>query len=167
MFEGLEEGLIATQSITKTLKPVRDRISKAARQMKGIPGRPLVVVLDNPDNRMPLSSQNVIFAMYGDPEFVFPLDGQRPGFWHAGLNGELYLVNERGVAHGSHDYLSAVVVLREHQAGSGLPSVTLDVFETMSERCVALPAPLFAHDGDTRWGILGPGEYGRRTGVMG
>jgi len=41
--------------------------------------------------------------------------------------------------------------------------VTLDVFEAISERCVPLPSSLFAHDGDTRWGVLGPGMYGRRN----
>ncbi len=165
LFERLEDGLIATQTFTKTLKPVRDRISKAAGQLKGITGRPLVVVLDNPGNRMPLSPPNVIFAMYGDPEFVFPLDRAQPGFWQVGLNGELRLVNERGVAHGSHGHLSAVAVLREQPAGAGHPAVTLDVFETMSDQCVPLPATVFAHQGDTRWGVLGPGQYGLRSGV--
>lgn len=166
LFKNLEEGIIATQTITKTLKPVRDRISKAARQMKGITGRPLVVVLDNPDNRMPLSSPNVIFAMYGDPEFVFPLDPERPGFWHAGLNGELHLVNERGIKHGSHDHVSAVAVLRECPVGAEPATVTLDVFETISDRCVPLPPGLFAHEGDTRWGVLGPGQYGLRSDAL-
>jgi hypothetical protein len=132
--------------------------------MKGIEDRPLVVVLANPDNRVPLSSQFVIAAMYGDPKFVFPADRTQPGFWQAGRNGRLYLVNERCVAHGNHEYVSAVAVLRE-TAMSSQPSgttVTLDVFETMSDRCVPLPSPLFAHDGDTRWGLLGPGKYGLR-----
>ena len=63
------------QSVTKTLKPVRDRIAKAAAQLKEITGRPLVAALDNPGNRMPLSPPDVIFAMYGDPELVFPPTG--------------------------------------------------------------------------------------------
>jgi len=134
LFEKLEDGLFATQSITKTLKPARDRIAKAAGQLKGITGRPLVVVLYNPDNRMPLSPPNVIFAMYGDPEFVFPADRAQPGFWHAGRNGELHLVNERGTGHGSHAHLSAIAVLRERPAGAGPPSMTLP-----------LPATVFAH----------------------
>ena len=74
LFGKLEDGLFAMQPITKTLKPPRDRIAKAARQLKGITGRPLVVVLHNPGNRMPLSPPNVISAMYGDPEFVIPAD---------------------------------------------------------------------------------------------
>ena len=153
LFQNLEEGLIATQTITKTLKPVRDRISKAAGQLRGITGRPLVVVLDNPGNRMPLSPPNVIFAMYGDPEFVFPADREQPGFWQPGSNGELHLVNERGIEHGSHAHLSAIAVLRERPAGAKPPAVTLDVFETMSNQCVPLPATVFAHEGDTRWAL--------------
>ena len=165
LFDNLDDGLFAMQTITKTLKPVRDRISKAAGQLKGITGRPLVVVLDNPGNLMPLSPLNVIFAMYGDPEFVFPLDRAQSGFWHVGLNGELHLVNERGIEHGSHAHLSAIAVLRERPPGAGHPAVTLDVFETMSDQCMPLPATVFAHEGDTRWGVLCPGQYGLRTGV--
>ena len=165
LFENLEDGLFAMQSVTKTLKPVRDRIPKAAGQLKGITGRPLVVVLDNPGNRMPLSPPNVIFAMYGDPEFVFSADRAQPGFWHASRNGELHVLNERGIEHGSHAHLSAIAVLREQPAGVGGPAVTMDVFETISGQCVPLPASVFAHEGDTRWGVLSPGQYGRRSDV--
>ena len=63
-----------------------------------------------------------------------------PGFWHATLNGELRLVNERGIEHGSHAHLSAVAVLREQPTDSGYPAVTLDVFETISDHCVPLRA---------------------------
>lgn len=41
----------------------------------------------------------------------------------------------------------------------------MDVFETMSDQCVPLPATVFAHEGDTRWGLLGPGQYGLRRPV--
>ncbi len=165
LFENLQDGMFAMQSVTKTLKPVRDRIAKAAGQLKGITGRPLVVVLDNPGNRMPLGPPDVIFAMYGDPEFVFPADREQAGFWHPSRNGELHLVNDRGIEHGSHAHLSAVAVLREQPAGAPGLAVTMDVFETISGKCVPLPAAVFAHEGDTRWGILGPGWYGRRTDV--
>jgi hypothetical protein len=166
LFENLEDGMSAVQSVTKTLKPVRDRIAKAAGQLRGITGRPLVVVLDNPGNRMPLSPPNVIFAMYGDPEFIFSADRAQPGFWHAGRNGELHLVNENGIGHGSYAHLSAIAVLREQPADGGHAAVTLDVFETMSDQCAPLPATVFAHEGDRRWGVLGPGQYGLRSGVM-
>lgn len=75
-------------------------------------------MLDNPGNWMPLSPPDVIFAMYGDPEFVFPADREQPGFWHASRNGELHLVNDRGIEHGSHAHLSAVAVLREQPTGA-------------------------------------------------
>jgi hypothetical protein len=161
LFENLEDGMFAMQSVSKTLKPVRGRIAKAAGQLKGITGRPLVVVLDNPGNRMPLSPPNVIFAMYGDPEFVFPADRAQPGLWHADFNGELHLVNDRSIEHGSHAHVTAIAVLRERPGGG--TAVAMDVFETMSDRCVPLPTTAFAHEGDTRWGVLSPGQYGRRT----
>jgi len=62
---------------------------------------------------MPLSPLDVIFAMYGDPEYVFPADRAQPGFWHASRNGELDLASDRGARHGSHAHLSAIAVLRE------------------------------------------------------
>lgn len=114
---------------------------------------------------MPLSPPNVIFAMYGDPESVFSADRAQPGFWHASRNGELHVLNERGIEHGSHAHLSAMAILREQPAGAGGPAVTMDVFETISGQCVPLPASVFAHEEDTRWGVLSPGQYGRRSDV--
>ena len=105
-------------------RPLAGHLGYAAAcrgQLKGITGRPLVVVLDNPGNRMPLSPPNVIFAMYGDPEFVFSADRAQPGFWHASRNGELHVLNERGIEHGSHAHLSAIAVVREQPAGAGRP----------------------------------------------
>jgi len=55
--------------------------------------------------------------------------------------------------------------MRLASADTGGPAVTMDVFETISGQCVPLPAAVFAHEGDTRWGVLGPGRYGRRAGV--
>jgi hypothetical protein len=165
LFEKLGEEGFAMESLTKTLKPIRDRMAKAARQLKGISGRPLVVVLGNPGNRMPLSAPNVIAAMYGDLEFAIPVDREKPGFWRSGRNGELRLTGQHGIRHGSHAHLSAVAVLRERPAGTGNPAVTMDVFETMSDQCVPLPATVFAHEGDTRWGLLGSGQYGLRRPV--
>ena len=55
--------------------------------------------------------------------------------------------------------------MRLASADTGGPAVTMDVFETISRQCVPLPAAVFAHEGDTRWGVLGPGRYGRRAGV--
>jgi hypothetical protein len=78
---------------------------------------------------------------------------------HASRNGELHLVNDRGVEHGSHAHLSAIV-LREQSVGAGLPAVTMDVFETISGQCVPLPATVFAHEGDTR---LGPRPWPVRS----
>jgi hypothetical protein len=152
------------QDLKQTLTPIRDAISEAAKQLKGIKGRPLIVVLVNPDNRMPLSEHYVISAMYGELELPVSADHQEPGLWRSGRNGRLYRVDERGVAHGNHPYLSAVAVVREglnEEAQAGKPAVTLDVFETVSDQCVPLPPLLFAHKGDTRWSAVGSGMYGR------
>ena len=100
--------------------------------------------------------------MYGEPVFVLHADRRQAGSWHAGLNAELHLVNEHDVEHGSHAHLSAVAVLRELPSDTGHAAVRLDVFETISDQCVPLPATVFAHQGDKRWGVVGPGQYGRR-----
>jgi hypothetical protein len=55
LLTGLRDGMFAMQTLTKTLRPIRRTISHGAEQMKGIEDRPLVVVLANPDNRVPLS----------------------------------------------------------------------------------------------------------------
>jgi hypothetical protein len=161
----------AIQSLTETLEPVREAIKHAAKQLKGIRERPLIVVLDNPDNRIPLTDYYVRSAMYGELNCTIPMDGRRHAYWYFGRNARLYIVGDRGLAHGNHDYISAVAVIREGLSVGGdatgtlasQPAVTLDVFEAISERCVPLPSSLFAHDGDTRWGVLGPGMYGRRN----
>jgi hypothetical protein len=109
--------------------------------------------------------------MYGQLNCTIPLDGRRNAYWYFGRNARLRIVDERGVAHGNHDYISAVAVIRERLsveenatgAHASQPAVTLDVFEAISDRCVPLPSPVFAHDGDTRWGVLVPGMYGRRN----
>lgn len=61
------------------------------------------------------------------------------------------------------EYLSPADALKDIEAASveaPEPAITLDVFETVSERCVPLPRDVFFHAGDTRWGQTGPGQYG-------
>jgi len=193
LFEGLPPETIASQSLKQALKPIRGAITHGAEQLKGIDGRPLVVVLVNPEARpLPLDPAHLISAMYGDLEFTGPADQPLSGKWHVERNGRLYRVNEQGVAHGNHEYISAIAVVRvaesvrawadawwdEHSAlyespaaaiadiraaeaiEAPKPTVTLDVFETLSEHCVRLPASVFAHEGDRRWGVVAPGQYG-------
>lgn len=59
--------------------------------------------------------------------------------------------------------LAAIPDFNAAYADAPEPTATLDVFETLSERCVPLPADMFLHDGDTRWGAISPGQYGRRA----
>jgi hypothetical protein len=195
LFENAKPGMALSRSLKQGLAPVRRAISHAAEQLKGIEGRPLIVVLANPLNRpIPLEQPMIVSAMYGDLEYAFPAESDEPGYWRPGRNGRLHLVDDRGVARGNHDYVSAVAVVREglnqkawaeawwrdHESSYESPlaaipdfeaacadapeaTVTLDVFETLSEHCVPLPAEVFLHDGDTRWGAIAPGQYGRRV----
>lgn len=168
LLAGLKSASFVMQSLAETLEPVREAIKHAARQLRGIGDRPLVVVLDNPDNRVPLNDYHVRSAMYGELECRISLDGRHDAYWRFGRNARLHIVNNRGVAHGNHPYISAVAVIRESlsveedptRTHASQPAVTLDVFESISQQCVPLPSSLFAHDGDRRWGVVGLGLYG-------
>lgn len=197
LFENLPLQEVASQPIDRALIPVWKAIYHGAQQLKGIRDRALVVVLANPKNRiLPLDPLQVISAMYGDLGWADSDNQPLSADWHVGRNGRLHRVNERGVAHGYHDYISAVAVVRvgenvktwaeewwkEHGAsyqspaaaipdlraaeatGAPTPAITLDVFEALSDQCVPLPAPLFAHEGDRRWGVVAPGQYGLISG---
>jgi hypothetical protein len=178
LLEKLKDEPFAMESLQETLGPIRDAIREATKQLKGIEGRPLVIVLVSPDNRIPVSPYYLISAMYGELELPVPLDQPRSEQWRTGRNGRLYIPDDRGVKRGFHPYISAVAVIREklsHPSPSAALShsevtteiqapnsaVTLDVFETISDRCVPLPRTLFAHEGDRRWSALGDGFYGR------
>jgi hypothetical protein len=177
LLEKLKDEPFAMESLEETLDPIREAIKEAAKQLKGIKGRPLVVALASPDNRIPVSAFYVISAMYGELALSVPLDKPRSQAWHTGRNGRLYIPDGRGVKRGFHPYLSAIAVIHERSLHAsptasvshlGLPAepgfdavVTLDVFETISDQCVPLPRTLFAHAGDERW-TAQPGDmYGR------
>jgi hypothetical protein len=177
LLEKLKDEPFAMESLEETLGPIRDAIKEAAKQLKGIEGRPLVIVLVSPDNRIPVSPYYLISAMYGELELPIPLDQARSEQWRTGRNGRLYIPDGRGVRRGYHPYVSAVAVIREspHPPPASTVSdsevatetqalnsaVTLEVFETISDRCIPLPRTLFAYEGDRRWGALGGGFYGR------
>lgn len=177
LLEKLKDEPFAMESLEETLSPIREAIKEAAKQLKGIEGRPLVVALASPANRVPVSTHYIISAMYGELELPVPLDQARSEQWRTGRNGRLYIPDGRGVKRGFHPYVSAVAVIREEPPhpppASTVPgsegaaetrapnSVTLEVFETISDGCVPLPRALFAHEGDGRWGALGGGFYGR------
>lgn len=109
---------VGTRLQAEALASVRSHISKAAAQLKGIEGRPLVVVLANPLGQpVPLEPYEVMAAMYGDLTVQFPLraDGSTGNAtWHAGRNRRLRVTNPDSgeAAGGDHAYISAIAVLR-------------------------------------------------------
>jgi hypothetical protein len=93
------------------LRSVRDKITAGATQLKGITGRPLVVILANPHNSwVPLEGPMFIGALFGDPQVNFAQDGGLR--FHSGRNGRLHVTEPDGSVRGNHPYLSAVAVLR-------------------------------------------------------
>ena len=97
-------------AVAVDLKPVRERISAGARQLRAIPGRPVVVVLTSPsDPFVPLSPMDVMQAMYGDLSVKFGPTGLEG---YLGRNAKLRIDKPDGVSHGDHAHLSAVAVLR-------------------------------------------------------
>lgn len=97
--------------VTPKLKAVRNKITAGAEQLKGIEGRPLVVVLANPRNSsVPLEGPVFIGALFGDSQISFSPDSEF--FLHSGRNGRLYVREPNGWVRGNHPYLSAVAVLR-------------------------------------------------------
>jgi len=178
LLEKLKDEPFAMESLEETLDPIREAIKEATKQLKGIEGRPLVIGLASPDNRVPVSPYYLISAMYGELELPVSLDQARSEQWRTGRNGRLYIPDGRGVERGFHPYVSAIAVIREEppylppaaavsdsevatETQALNSAVTLEVFETISDRCVPLPRTLFAHEGDRRWGALGHGLYGR------
>jgi hypothetical protein len=104
-------GVIAMPSL---LSSVRRKIRDAGEQLEPLAdsGMPLVVVLANPQGQpIAFSTQEIIWALYGDPVIKIPLhveDGGPGGEAQhtVGLNGRLRF---------DHQYLSAVVALRHRE----------------------------------------------------
>lgn len=94
----------------RNLTPVRTHIGTGAKQLRAIPGRPLVVVLTSPtDPFVPLSPMEVMQAMYGDLSVRFGATGLEG---YLGRNAKLHIAEPDGTSHGHHAHLSAVAVLR-------------------------------------------------------
>jgi hypothetical protein len=100
-------------SVGAVLKPIRSQLREAARQLKDVStlGLPLVVVLTNPYGAMVmLGLQEMVWAMYGDPQVVIEIDpeGETVGEPRAqlGRNGRLAR---------DHQYISAVAILTERR----------------------------------------------------
>jgi hypothetical protein len=115
-----DAGPIGARSQQEVLGPVRKQIGKAAEQLKGIPDRPLVVVLANPRGcPVPLAPVSVMAAMYGDITVEIPVmsaeGADADATWTTGANRKLVVVDpETGErVGGHHEYISAVAVLRQ------------------------------------------------------
>lgn len=180
-FTGPGTGAPVSRPIAQALKPVRNQIASAARQLKPLRDRgwPLVIILANPAQRpVPLSPLMVASAMYGD----LRLEARRPTEdapfeegWAAGRNGKLTV---------DHPYVSAVAVVRTHSAARAWAEewfvahreefgddskamaeafrsasedvlrddeAVVDVIETLSPSAVPLPGSIFNGPHDQRW----------------
>jgi hypothetical protein len=101
-----------TTSVTEVLKPVREKIRTAAKQLKPLADRDLalVVVLTNPHRAfVPLAEREVVWAMYGDPIFTFQVDPETGG----AVGEERFTTSRHGKLRNDHPYLSAIAVVSE------------------------------------------------------
>lgn len=121
-----------------TLKKVRDKISEAAAQLKGIERYPLVVVLTNPLHApLPLEPTLLTQVLYGDLEVVSRADGTK--LWRFGRNGRLYVDPVNGTARGNHPHISAVCVLQD------LPTEAAVTMSWMQQHAERFPNPMAAY----------------------
>jgi hypothetical protein len=113
------ERRLAEQSVgvipdTEVYGPIRNQVKEAAKQLKPLAARgiPLVVILANPEEVwVDLSVQNVIAALYGNPQWTMQIDtatGAAVDKGHLELGRDGKLTND-------HAYLSAVVLLRRRE----------------------------------------------------
>jgi hypothetical protein len=104
-------GTVGTLDVAAALNPVRRKVTRAAEQLKPLADSswPLVVVLANPKGQpVPFSTQEIIWALYGDPvirvTISTEMDGAATPPQHTvGRNSRLLF---------NHQYVSAVVALR-------------------------------------------------------
>lgn len=93
-------------------KPVRKTVETAAGQLRPLKdsGLPLVVVISNPRGvPVPLETEDVIHALYGDPTYTFTIDTARGG----PVGGVNFGAGRNGRLTNYHPYISGVVILRE------------------------------------------------------
>lgn len=139
---------------------------------------------------LPLSANQMIAAMYGDHEVTFTDDGLqwrtgRNGRLHVDepdgtVRGNHPYLSAVAVLRctdaadawatawlqrdgGSHPNVFAAytaALTRAEQSGVHGDTVSLDVFETVSEAAVPLPRNVFTGPTDTRWGRISEGRYG-------
>jgi hypothetical protein len=100
-------GSIDSQTL---LKPIRSQLREAARKFKAMEnlGLPLTVMLTNPNGALlDLSIPNIVYAMYGDPAFTFPVSSETGG---STAPGE-FIADRNGRYRADHQYVSAVGLL--------------------------------------------------------
>jgi hypothetical protein len=98
------------RSMEDVLRPVRQKIRDAAKQLKPLwdYGQPLVVVLANPQGAfVRLGPREMVWSMYGDPAFQFTSYAAT-----GDLIGESgFVVTRNGRLRNDHPYVSGVVVV--------------------------------------------------------
>jgi len=137
-------------SMQTVLKPIRSQIREAARQLKPYAdsGLPLVIVLTNP-HRAPVihGSQEIIWAMYGDPVVRVPAGSGTS----SATDGAIFTVDRNGKLRGDHAYVSAVAVVRQNSlAVDNTADLSVEVFTTLSPSAVPLPGAFFCSPNDRR-----------------
>ena len=95
------------------LKPIRNKIRDAARQLKEFEetGRPLVVALANPHGaQIILNPWSILAAMKGDLAYTFPVSRTTGG--QAGPGS--YVLSRNGKLTNDHAYISAVLLIHRY-----------------------------------------------------
>jgi hypothetical protein len=112
-------------AMSTVLRPIRSKIKEAARQLKPLADRglPLAVVIGNPRNApVIMGDQEIVWAMYGDPAV------RLYGAGTAGADTPVFVAGRNGKLTGDHQYLSAVVVLRDRARAA-------DVYDAVCAGC--------------------------------
>ena len=89
------------------LKPIRGQLREAARKFKSMQqlGLPLVAMLANPHGvLLDLSIESIIYSMYGDLTFTFPVSVETGGATEPGQ----FVAGRNGRYRADHQYVSAV-----------------------------------------------------------
>lgn len=105
---------VGTTDMKTVLRPVREKIRAAARQLKPLAddSRPLVVVIANPgDAPVAMGERELIWAMYGDPTFTFTIDPETGG----AVDDGQFIAGRHGKLRNDHPYLGAVAIVRERE----------------------------------------------------
>ncbi|MGW4826608.1 hypothetical protein ACWEOG_03430 [Amycolatopsis japonica] len=142
---------VGAWSRKQVLSPIRKQIGKAAERLKGISGRPLVVVLVNPLGSPVLLDGFSIMAgvHHGYISAVVVLRREDQAF----KNWARWWWGERDLDPHSEAVTDAVAFLKA-ASGEGVPhneEVHLEIFETISDQAVPLPRDVFNRPHDRRW----------------